>query len=91
MELTTPPKTWVCALESTLGDVVTIKNCGSGGGYGGVAEGAELLSHLTTEERESVLRTQAAGDLEDLEQFARSARTHAPDCSTIIMVVLWVN
>ena len=40
--------------------------------YEGVAEGAELLSHLPPEERLSVLRTTAAQDWEDLEQFARS-------------------
>ena len=33
--------------------------------------GAELLSHLTAEERCSVLRTSAAQDMEDLEQFAK--------------------
>ena len=38
----------------------------------GMAEGAELLSHLTAEERESVLRISAAEDMEDLAQFARS-------------------
>lgn len=41
------------------------------GDYGGVAEGAELLSHLSPEERQSVLRTAAAQDPEDLEQFAK--------------------
>ena len=34
-------------------------------------ERAELLSHLPTEERRSVLSTAAAQDMEDLEQFAR--------------------
>ncbi len=37
----------------------------------GVAKGAELLSHLTAEERHSVLDTAAAQDTEDLEQFAK--------------------
>lgn len=37
----------------------------------GGAKGAELLSHLTTEERQSVLSTSAALDVEDLEQFAK--------------------
>ena len=37
----------------------------------GGAEGVELLSHLTSEERRSVLGTAAAQDAEDLEQFAK--------------------
>lgn len=37
----------------------------------GRAEEAELLSHLTPEERHSVLSTAAARDKEDLEQFAK--------------------
>ena len=48
--------------------------CSTGLQYNvGVVEGVELLSHLTAEERDSVLRTSAAGDAEDLEQFARSS------------------
>lgn len=34
-------------------------------------EGVELLSHLTPEERRSVLNTAASQDAEDLEQFAK--------------------
>lgn len=37
----------------------------------GGTKGVELLSHLTNEERLSVLSTSAAQDVEDLEQFAR--------------------
>ena len=37
----------------------------------GGAEGVGLLSHLTSEERRSVLGTAAAQDAEDLEQFAK--------------------
>lgn len=37
----------------------------------GGAKGAGLLSHLTPEERRSVLGTSAAQDMEDLEQFAK--------------------
>lgn len=40
----------------------------------GMAEGVELLSHLTPEERHSVLSTAAARDSEDLEQFAKYVR-----------------
>ncbi len=49
----------------------------------GEAEGAELLSHLTAEERDSVLRTSAAGDPDDLEQFARSALVRMCVCACV--------
>ena len=39
--------------------------------YEGVDKEADLLSHLTPEERRSILNTSAAMDPDDLEQFSR--------------------
>ena len=57
--------------EPTLRDALNVIGMQLSEEFVGVSDGVELLSHLSAEERLSVLGTSAALDGNDLEQFAR--------------------